>query len=60
MAVSTLAKQGEDKIIRQADQHRQDEIYFNSMYIIRTEQSEAENEKLRQELAKLKSQLKNS
>jgi len=28
MAVSALAKQGEDKIIRQAYQRRKDEIYF--------------------------------
>ena len=28
MAVKTLAKQGEDKLIRQAYQRRQDEIYF--------------------------------
>ena len=77
MAVSTLFKHSEDKIIRQAYQRRQDEIFFNTMYIRRAEeaerlieqekhraeqaenkfiQAEAENEKLRKELAKFKAQ----
>jgi len=67
MAVSALARQSEDKILRQAYQRRKDEIYFNNMNIKKLEQAEAEierlqgvdseNEKLRQELAELHSQL---
>jgi hypothetical protein len=53
MAVSALAKQSEDKIIRQAYQRRKDEIYFynkeraDDKRIM--EQQAAEIEKLRKE-----------
>ena len=46
MAISTLARQGEDKIARQAYQRRQDEIYFynkeKSEYERRLEEKDAE------------------
>ena len=62
MAVSALARQSEDKIIRQAYQRRQDEIYFNNKERAdyarmleqersRAEQAEGEIEKLRQQIA---------
>ena len=64
MAVTALARQSEDKIIRQAYQRRKDEIYFYNKSIEdykrtaeqerhRAEQAEAENEKLRQQIAAL-------
>ena len=60
MAVSALARQGEDKIIRQAYQRRKDEIYFYNKNMAEKEQAErradklqAENEQLRQQLAAL-------
>gem|GEM_PF-3372431 len=57
MAVSALARQSEDKILRQAYQRRKDEIYFNNMNIARAEQAEAENERLRQQVAELQAEL---
>jgi len=57
MAVTTLARQSEDKYTRQAYQRRKDEIYFYNKnltdYKQRAEQAEAENERLRQRLAEL-------
>jgi transcription initiation factor IIE alpha subunit len=59
MAIATLARQGEDKIIRQAYQRRQDEIFYFTMnmaerdeYKQRAELAEAEIEKLRREIEK--------
>jgi len=40
MAVSALARQGEDKIIRQAYQRRKDEIYFYNKNMAEKEQAE--------------------
>jgi len=62
MAVSAIARQSEDKIMRQAYQRRKDEIYFHNVelanhlqvaeeYKQRAEKAEAENEKLRQQIA---------
>ena len=42
MAVSTLARQGEDKVIRQAYERRQDDIFYNTMHIIRADKAERE------------------
>jgi len=53
MAVSALAKQSEDKVIRQAYQRRKDEIYFNDMNVKKAEHLQAENEQLRKENEKL-------
>jgi len=67
MAVSAIARQSEDKIIRQAYQRRKDEIYFYNMERAeleqtkhrleqsdrRAEKAEAENEMLRKRLAEL-------
>jgi len=55
MAVSTLARQGEDKIIRQAYQRRQDEIFFNNMNIIRAEDAERRAEQAEAEIKRLQS-----
>ena len=58
MAVSALARQSEDKIIRQAYQRRKDEIYFynkeraDDRRIM--EQQAAEIEKLRREIEVLR------
>jgi len=58
MAVSALTRQSEDKIIRQAYQRRQDEIYFynkeraDDRRIM--EQQAAEIEKLRKEIEALR------
>jgi len=53
MAVSALARQSEDKIIRQAYQRRQDEIYFYNKeradHKREMEQLQAENDLLRKE-----------
>ena len=57
MAVSAIARQSEDKIMRQAYQRRKDEIYFNNMNEQRAEQAEAENVILRKEIEKLQAQL---
>jgi len=61
MAVSTLVRQGEDKIARQAYLRRQDEIYFNNKRIAELEEAkhrattaEVEVERLRKELEELK------
>jgi len=58
MAVSALALQGEDKIIRQAYQRRKDEIFFHNLALAKMEhkleQSEAENERLRREIEALR------
>ena len=58
MAVTALARQSEDKIIRQAYQRRQDEIYFQNKamferdeYKRKAEQLQSENEQLRRQLA---------
>jgi predicted transposase/invertase (TIGR01784 family) len=64
MAVSAIARQSEDKIIRQAYRRRQDELYFHNLEVQqlthraeqsdrRAEQAEAENEMLRKRLAEL-------
>ena len=60
MAVSAIARQSEDKIIRQAYQRRKDEIYFYNIEHAELEQTklqlaqaEAENEMLRKRLAEL-------
>ena len=53
MAVSALARQSEDKVIRQAYQRRKDEIYFNDMNVKKAEHLQAENEQLRKENEKL-------
>ena len=64
MVVSALAKQGEDKIIRQAYQRRKDEIYFYNKERADDrrvmEQQAAEIEKLRKENEKLLAQLANN
>ena len=54
MAVSTLAKQSEDKIIRQAYQRRQDEIYFYMKNMAERDEFKriAEQENLRAEKEK--------
>jgi len=54
MAVTTLARQGEDKIIRQAYQRRQDEIYFYIMNMSERDEykQRAEKEKQRAEKEK--------
>jgi len=66
-AVSAIARQSEDKIMRQAYQRRKDEIYFYNLERAeleqtkhkleqadrRAEEAEAENEKLRKRLAEL-------
>jgi len=57
MAVSAIARQSEDKIMRQAYQRRKDEIFFNNMNEQRAEQAEAENVILRKEIEKLQAQL---
>jgi len=63
MAVSAIARQSEDKIMRQAYQRRKDEIYFNNLERAedrrKLEQSEAENLELRKEIAELQAQLAN-
>ena len=56
MAVSALARQSEDKIIRQAYQRRQDEIFFNDMYVRKVEQLQAENERLRAKVERLRAE----
>jgi len=57
MAVSAIARQSEDKIMRQAYQRRKDEIFFHNAELEqatrRAEQAEAENEMLRKRLAEL-------
>jgi len=59
MAVSALARQSEDKIIRQAYQRRQDEIYFYNKeradHKREMEQLQAEIELLRKENEALRS-----
>ena len=71
MAVSTLARQSEDKYTRHAYQRRKDDIYYNNMYIARAEQerqraeqerqraeqAETEIEELRAQLARLQAQI---
>jgi len=53
MAVSALARQSEDKVIRQAYQRRKDEIYFNNMNVQRAEEYRqlAEQEQRKREQA---------
>ena len=50
MAVSAIARQSEDKIMRQAYQRRRDEIFFHNAelasHLQRAEKAEIENEKL--------------
>jgi len=57
MAITALARQSEDKIIRQAYQRRQDEIYFNNMYIARAEEAERRAEQAEAEIEKLRQQI---
>jgi len=71
MAIDALARQSEDKIIRQAYQRRQDEIYFynKNMYELgeykrkveqaerKTEQAERKTEQAEAEIEKLRKQL---
>ena len=53
MAVSSIARQSEDKIMRQAYQRRKDEIFFHNAALEqatrKAEQLQVENEKLRRE-----------
>jgi len=62
VAVSALATQSEDKYVRQAYKRRKDEIYFynKSLYQAerRTEQAEAEIQKLREEIELLRANQK--
>ena len=44
MAISTLARQSEDKYTRQAYQRRQDEIYFYNKNMAEKEQAELRTE----------------
>ena len=53
MAVSALARQSGDKVLRQAYQRRKDEIYFQNMNMKELEQAEVEIEKLRKENERL-------
>jgi len=53
MAISALARQSEDKIIRQAYQRRKDEIFFNDMYVKKAEQLQEEIDQLRKENERL-------
>jgi predicted transposase/invertase (TIGR01784 family) len=70
MAVTALAKQSEDKIIRQAYQRRKDEIYFYNkeraddrrimeQQAAQIAEKDAENAELRAQLVELQSRLKN-
>jgi len=52
MAVTTLQRQSEDKIIRQAYARRQDEIYFYNMNMKKLEQQTEENKKQAEEIEK--------
>jgi len=61
MAMSAIARQSEDKIIRQAYQRRKDDIFFHQeelakaeQYKHRAETAEAEIEKLRREIEELR------
>ena len=67
MAITAVAMQSQDKMIRQAYQRRQDEIYFHKAEIAgylqmtdeykqRIEQAEAENEMLRKRLAEFEAE----
>jgi len=51
MAVSALARQSEDKVMRQAYQRRKDEIYFNNMNVQRAEQAERRAEQAESQIA---------
>ena len=64
MAVSAIARQSQNKIMRQAYQRRKDEIFFHNLELeqlarraeqsdLRAEKAEAENELLRKRLAEL-------
>ena len=57
MAISALVRQSEDKIIRQAYQRRQDEIYFHDMHVQKAERLQTENEQLRGEIERLQALL---
>ena len=66
MAISALARQSEDKIIRQAYQRRKDEIFYYNKNMaekaqaeLKAEQLETEIEQLRNEIKKLQDQLAN-
>ena len=54
MAISALARHGEDKITRQAYQRRQDEIYFFNKQQRDLEEAKAEIERLRKENEELR------
>ena len=68
MAVSAIAKQSEDKLIRQAYQRRKDEIYFHNVEVSnllqekedairRAEKAETKNEEFATEIANLRKKL---
>ena len=61
MAVSAIARQSEDKIMRQAYQRRKDEIYFHNKEIFdyqqRAEQAERASEEKDIIIAQLKARL---
>jgi hypothetical protein len=48
MAVSAIAKQSEDKIMRQAYQRRKDEIYFHNLELAKAEEAARKAEQERQ------------
>ena len=58
VAVSTLARQGEDKYVRQAYQRRQDEIYFYNKNMAERDEykRQAEQERLRAEQERLRAE----
>ena len=62
VAVSTLARQGEDKYVRQAYQRRQDEIYFYNKNISERDEykRQAEQERLRAEQERLRAEQEQS
>jgi len=57
MAVSAIAKQSEDKIMRQAYQRRKDDIYFHKLELAKGEQDRKRAEKAEAEIAKLRREI---
>jgi len=57
MALSAIERQSEDKIMRQAYQRRQDEIYFNNLERQEHEELKQANQELEQEIEKLRKRL---